>query len=220
MPGALTHCSRRLDEDTFEALAEAFPDGMNTPGLTKNLTDGLYNPVVCAIWGEQNIEKKVEWLRSHAMMHAPLMLEQAIEEFENCPTVQTIVRISIPLIHAATFRIHQDASCLRGYSRQLVPLADMVYKTYTEALVVKMSEKRPCLDLEKILLDKSREIKRFTQEYLSIIAERTIRAPDTLPTPVWISYNLEGKQWPMVPAEKYNSIRQQIVENNLLGWKS
>jgi hypothetical protein len=70
-----------------------------------------YISVLKAVWSERDKERRLTWLREHSSIHAPLMFEQALAEFVKAPSKETIQKVSMPLIAAATHRVHQDCLC-------------------------------------------------------------------------------------------------------------
>ncbi len=202
------YCARRLDPQFLEQIRNDINNiGVETPDLEKDLQKGEYIPVLSAIWGERDQSRLVQWLRKHAGYHAPLMFERAIAEFEAVPTVQTVVRVSLPWIHAAAVRTYQDQRCLLNHSSESRMLSD----TYLELLKDKMRESM--LDLEAVKERYKAVIHRNTFNWLSQFVNNVDMS--TLPSPDWIRENSDGSSCPMIRLTDYNWVREMIAQEAL-----
>lgn len=186
--------------------------------LDQNLAQGNYIPVLSAIWGEKDKLRRLDWLRSQEhQLHAPLMFEQAIAEFTNSPTAETVATISLPLIRAAAFRVHQDAQCSRDASVYNGDASPRMQNTYVMALQNAIKKYAPSLRLEKIQEEKRDEMQVEIKKKLREIVEKTLSAPNTLPDPTWIGYHsimsVFGEAPQMHPREEFDKKRQEMVQS-------
>lgn len=197
------YCAQRLDPEFIKQIRNDAGDAdVRAPDVENYLKKGMYIPVLTAIWGERDQGRLVQWLRSHAEYHAPLMFERAIVEFEVAPTLQTVVRVSLPWLQAAAFRTYQDQTCLLNYSPDHTELFD----TYRQLLKQKMGESG--LDLEVIKVEYKDALYRNTFNWLSQFVNNVDTS--TLPSPDWIGENSDGSVSPMIRLTKYDWVRECV----------
>lgn len=213
----LAYCRKRLDLPVMDAIIKANRAGLDAPGLEDNLQNGTYIPVLSAVWGERDKAKRIDWLRLHADLHPPLMFERAIAEFVAAPTAETVTKLVVPLMHAAAFRIHQDAECLLESEPLGKFLEDRMYIVYLSLLAKVGKKHAPELNLEQIMMAEKDGIDENSCKRLARIASITLRCPELLPNPVWISYHHGGSKYPMHAKEDFKTIRQHVAREELLG---
>lgn len=214
----VSFCGKRLDPR--EASAVMNREGVQARSLEENLQSSNYIPVLTAVWGERDKQRRLEWLRSHADLHAPLLFELAIAEFVAQPMVDTLASIVVPLIQAATFRAHQDSQCSMDSSvHGNVPMT--MRMVYGESLKTAVKKYVPSLDLEALFTERDAQIQAGIEGRLRAIAMRTLQHPETLPDPTWTSHHgiksFSNSGAPkMARPEQFVEIRQRIAANEVL----
>ena len=110
-------CEVRLDQAAVTKIIQKEAGLTKEDQLIRHLALGEYMPVLKAIWSERDRSKRLQWLRSHqSEMHAPLLYEQAVVEFSQSPTEETLLQVSFPLLFEAGFRVFQDSQCCQDAS--------------------------------------------------------------------------------------------------------
>lgn len=189
---------------------EIIANGLNLNNeafLLQKLENSEYVPILKALWSETDEKVRLEWLRSHAGYHAPLMYELAIEEFVNTPSMDTYRKISIPLMKAAAQRAFQDANCLIDLvAAQLLP--HTMDNAYQKAL---LKEVNKYTDLS---IDHICRFKSLTYLLSDTRIKEALKAVDTpgFPNPQWISYDIQFSG----TKEESKTLFVNVVEQKLL----
>lgn len=181
----------------------------NGEALNEQLKNSDYIPVLKAIWSERDRSRRLEWLRSHAPeMHAPLMYEQALAEFVASQTVETVTKISLPLIQAATFRVYQDSQCSSDASVYKGDAPVRMKLTYLKSLdtLTKKFLKTPLSEIKAENNYMAAKVVEVAQASMS----------QELPSPNWIGHHgmsvfIDGKI-AMHPEENHKEIRKKAAE--------
>ncbi|MCI0382360.1 MAG: hypothetical protein L0207_04850 [Chlamydiae bacterium] len=212
----VSFCEKQLNPTEADKIIKEGKGLSNSAEIEKNLKESRYIPVLKALWSEKDKEKRLEWLKSHSKLHAPLMFEQAIAEFVNYPTVEAIHSISMPLIKAATFRVLQDSKCSRDPSVFNGDAPGRVAETY-----MKILENQVQKHLKKSLADIGNEKKEMLASFIrSKLIEIIKQSKEKeLPDPSWIGWHgmsvfIDGKI-EMHPASDYKKIRDQAADEML-----
>lgn len=216
----VSFCYLRLDPPQVTKIMRLNAQGLSQVEVCEeSLRNGHYIPVLSAVWGEKNKVLRLDWLRSRALeLHAPLMFEQAIAEFVNSPNTETVIRISLPLIRAASFRVYQDSACCKDLSVCSEGGSAQMETIYMQALERTMKKYAPKLSIEEIQSKNQAEIQLERIELLRKIVERSIEAPEEFPNPTWISYHgmeaIFGSS-KMHPASEFGNKRKEVAEKVL-----
>lgn len=186
----VSFCEQRLKREAVSQIIKKNKEGVNSPQIEEKLQSNDYISVLSLIWGERDSAKRLSWLRNHASeLHAPLLYEQAIAEFKESPTVETVVQVSLPLIKAASFRVRQDAQCSQDPSVYNGDAHLRMEMTYGQALIEGMKKYASDLDLGTIQSQNKDAIREATLNKVKEIAQQTIANPDALPSPNWIGFH-------------------------------
>ncbi len=214
----VSFCYNRLNPSSIDAIIKNNSEGLSKPSLTKDLEKGNYISVLSAVWGEKDKIRRLTWLRLNAELHAPLMYELAIAEFVNNPTLETITKITFPLLKAATFRVTQDASCSDDSTVSHGDAHLCMDGTYRDALG--KAVKKYAKDITPaIFAAKTKEAQSEVQQKICEIARQTLENLDKLPNPTWIGYHgldVHINGYPtMCPPAQFAARRQNAAENIL-----
>jgi hypothetical protein len=119
-------------------------------------------------------------------LYTPFLYEQALAEFMNSPTLETVVKVSIPLIKAANFRFLQDSECCKDSWVREGDCLERIQKVYMSRLhdltVMSLG-----LCLEEIQKLHHRQIDFFCREEIRKVAEKSKKMQ--LPSPCWIGWS-------------------------------
>ncbi|MDP1608329.1 MAG: hypothetical protein Q8L98_03330 [Chlamydiales bacterium] len=109
----INFCDLSLDRAAMNSIIhENKHIGLSDPELEAHLEQGSYQKVLVALWSERDRTRRVEWLESkEGGLHPVLMFELAVAKFVKTPTIETVNKVSIPLMKAADFRVQQDSQC-------------------------------------------------------------------------------------------------------------
>ena len=208
-------CEKRLDVTAFEQEFSQ-PQPLTLEQISQQLASGDYIPVLKALWSEQDKQRRFEWLRQQEKdLHAPLLFEQAIAEFEVLPTIETIIKTCIPLISIANFRVKQDMQCSKDPSVCKGDAAIRMQNTYNQALAKKAGKnlyKRVCSTIEK---NHPQETIDLYQKVTEAAEERKSK---NLPNPTWIGFHGMSMFFsnistpPMHPSEEFKQIREAYAD--------
>lgn len=186
-------CDTRLNAVESNKIIQKYKSvGLsNRNALDDALARVDYITVLSHVWAERNRESRLTWLREkEGEMHAPLLFELAIAEFNAAPTVETVINVAYPLLKAATLRVMQDAACSKDLSVKNGDLALRLEMTYTAALEKKTQEVLH-QSLEEI---KSVDINQWNGAFRTKgvkLLDSTIGKP--LPNPQWVDSHGMGK---------------------------
>ncbi len=197
----------------FKMIYEAdFLSGEKREKIMPSLSDGNYIFAIGAIWSDA--KNRLQFLRECApLLHAPLMFEEAIAEFEARPSEETINTISIPLIRAAGFRMTQDAICSTdpdvyrgGGEKEMI----RVYMTALDSAVQKRLGK-----MLYTVLQSNQKIRG------SAIIQKVIQVAKhsnsiKLPPAKWISVT-QGREAKMSPLDQHEKLRSAFAEEIING---
>lgn len=188
-----------------------------TDKLDNLLKASNYVPVLFAIWTEQDKSRTVSWLKENTKLHAPLMFEQGLAEFEAAPTVETVLKISIPLMQAAEFRAKQDSKCSMDASVYNGDAHLRLRDCYKNSLYVAVS-KHLEKDLGEILEENKEDFEALVKSKLVETLE--LSKTQELPNPDWLKYHGMGiftGNDIMKPQEKWKEIRDEFA-NETIEW--
>jgi hypothetical protein len=173
---AVSFSALRLNPVFLQENAKKNSGLQNEESLVQALKNGDYVTVLKAIWGERDRERCLMWLRKNSgTLHAPILYELALEEFKASPCVETVVRVSFPLIRAATFRVRQDGICFEDAS---IALSDILMdNVYSRSLRYLMKEKGIPVILES-------ESKGYCLGTILSVAKKSLT--QLLPSPMWV----------------------------------
>lgn len=150
----------------------------NEEQLLKFLKSEDYFSVQKCVWGEHDRPTCLNWLRKMEDASYPfLLLEQSIVEYEVNPTIETIQKVSIPLLFSAASRITQDATCHRDLS--VSDAGFNLYDTYHCSL------KNIVKKYQQFKLDAIPNDEQAVSEKLFQIMQRSLEI--SLPSPKWLS---------------------------------
>jgi hypothetical protein len=211
-------CSKR---NTFDV---AITNGAHVAGLANPdelqacLQNGEYIPVLKAIWSERDLERRVSWLRQYSSLHAPLMFELAMAEFEHSPTRETLAFVSFPLIHAAASRVLQDCSCSVDRIEKLDAKApDIVIRQIYFGSIDLFLTKIRCKAVLQFSEDTNLPLLEKTKETM----RQSLSAP--LPTPEWLKAygkSLLGREIIMASSSEWKQRRvffaRELLKNKNL----
>jgi hypothetical protein len=194
-----------------EAVQQSGTRGLSDPSLQGSLERGHYIPVVTAVWSESDPQRRVEWLRANAGLHAPLLFEQALAECEAIPTVETVNRVALPGIAAATLRMGQDAACSLDLSTSAG--IELMQMTYTISLAQLIRERLGGQALGAV--QDPIVVRPAIKEAVARMAERTLSG-EPLPDPTWAAWHGTDVQISgvprMRPAREHERIRRELAE--------
>jgi hypothetical protein len=210
-------CSLRNNPEAADRIVRESHGLSDLETIERNLASGDYTSVLKAVWSERDRSKRLTWLRDHfRLLHAPLMYELAIAEFVAQPSVETINKISIPLMKVASFRIAQDASCVNDSSAQ-AGVSAMEY-VYTTALRTQVEKKLPNISLEHIFEQNRDERLACIKAKVREVAEMSKHTH--LPDPTWIAFHgmkvIITGHVEMAPQERWHELTDQVA-NKILG---
>lgn len=191
-------------EKRIEAYQARGYNGLsNIQDLSEKLGRGDYMPVLKSLWSEQNSEKKIIWLRDNSAYHVPLMLERAVAEVEQTPTIETIVNVSLPLIEAALFRIQQDFSCCHEKDT----LSFFIKDTYQKVVIGKFFDQLKQVPSQKRFSKIKQKVIEVAQETLTKLEN------DKLVPPNWIANQpKDSSAHKMHPEEEWAERRKRVAQ--------
>jgi hypothetical protein len=207
-------CRKSLDP---VAINQMFQENrgrdLSDPLLGTNLQAGKYIDVLVSLWCERDRQRRLEWLRAKSPeLHPVLMFEQAIAEFTDEPTIETINLISIPLMNSAGFRVDQDSRCAQDISVKEGDAAQYMYTTYVERL-----DRRVRAVLTRSIVSIYEENPEWREEAIKAKVLATVQASltRTLPSPNWVGWHgtsvfITGAP-DMRPADQHKLIRDEFA---------
>lgn len=213
-------CEKRLDKEAVSQIIKKHNEGVNSPEIEEKLESNDYISTLSLIWGERDAARRLSWLRNHAdRLHAPLLYEQAIAEFKESPTVETVIQVSLPLIKAASSRVAQDAQCSQDASVYSGDAHIRMEYVYNRALMDVQKKYAPSLNLNNILSENKNIIKKTTLNKLKEVAEQSIKNPNMLPSPAWIGFHgmscfIQGHP-NMLPSQQFEEKRSDVAKKFL-----
>jgi hypothetical protein len=220
----VSFCETSLDRQAMNAIIQEHKSvGLSDPALADNLKTGHYQAVLVSLWSERDRTRRLEWLESKANeSHPVLMFELAVAKFVAAPTVETVNRVSIPLIKAAVFRVSQDAQCSKDPSVKNGDAGERMSMTYAARLGKLVQTTLKC-SLEEVL--KNHQDDRVTAIKSKVLETAKLSVSKDLPSPDWVGWHglsvfIQGAP-SMYPADQYKSIRDayayemiKTIENN------
>jgi hypothetical protein len=217
----VSFCEKRLNPTEVNGIIQNHRDGVSSSMIETYLNANDYISALSLLWGERDSTQRLTWLRDHEnQLHAPLLYEQAIAEFKENPTVETVIQVSLPLIKAGTFRLQQDARCSADSSVSQGDAHIRMEMTYGKALQNAVNKYNKNLDLPTIKTENEEAITQAVLTKMKEIAEATLANPEALPSPNWIGYHgmdcfLMGGPSMLDPSlfvEKRISVANQVLE--------
>lgn len=203
-------CEKSLDPEAMDELIREHQDiGLSDPALEENLRAGNYKAVLTSLWSERDRTRCLAWLESKAdELHPVLMFELAIAKFGAYPTVDTINLVSVPLLRAAYFRVHQDSQCAKDVSVKNGDAAERMSMTYLQRLGVRTRALLGC-PLEEVL-ERSQDI-RIAAIKEKVLETARLSLSRDLPSPDWVGWHgmavfIQGAPDMHLP-EEYKQIR-------------
>ncbi len=173
---------RRIEPKQLDAIRNN-GTGLDTPDLEESLKNGEYKPVLNAIWSARDRVRCLKWLREHeSQLHAPLLCEQAIEEFLADPALGTVLLQSIPRLRAAQFREMQDGKCIKNTSNHVMGLISTYWVVLREAVQTEINQ-----DLDDFHIRNDGEIQAASMYKIRIAAKQSLYT--ALPHPKWALQN-------------------------------
>jgi hypothetical protein len=171
----------------------------------------MFPKVLTALWTEKNLIKKVDWLASKSLeLHPILLYEEAIHKFALTPNVAQLATETLPLFHAAHFRVCQDSQCCLDplIKTDIVRRIDLVFRVRISMMVFKYL-KVPFVELEIKLQNRELNLKKINE-----LAKLSIKVE--LPPPDWIGFttlNLFSIGRPnLISRDLFKIIRNQYAE--------
>ncbi|MEM1282413.1 MAG: hypothetical protein AAGG81_02540 [Chlamydiota bacterium] len=176
---AISFIYNRPEKSELNLPSEGISSLQNTLQL---LEEGKYIPILEKIWAEQDHSILLQWLRSLPQIHAPLLAERAIAEFNETPTVETIIKVSIPLIKAAGYRTMQD--CRGVYDASLMGSHEDLCDVYLQELD-KLFTKSLNYPLATIIPENQAKIEKYAKERTIEILQLSLT--EKLPCSSWVA---------------------------------
>jgi hypothetical protein len=206
----VSFCEKRLAPSEVDKIIQEGKEGLsNTEKLNGHLAKSEYIPVLKAIWRERDRARRLTWLQSHASeLHAPLMFEQALAEFVNVPTIETLFNTSLPLIRAAVFRVEQDSVCSADASVCHGDAPSRMLMLY-QKIIFGLTQKHLQKDLALLIMENETLVQSNCIAKVLEVARLSLTCE--LPSPTWIGFHglnvmLEGKIL-MHPDDQFKSLR-------------
>ncbi len=219
---AMIFSTYRLNGQAIRKIKEHYPQGLatNPAAIDTALKAGDYVSVLRPLWAETDRPKRLDWLRANEHKFYPVLpFERAMAEFKANPTVDTIIRISKPLLTFGHLRNTMDAKCSTDLSIE-GPSQEMrdSYNTAFGNLVSKELGSIPLISREQ-----HKETVRAVISHLKELEEELSKADSTVPSPAWLEfYGINGfmsafemDSESMKPKEDWNSIRLQFVREEI-----
>lgn len=161
--------------------------GLSGFQLEELLNQEQYHSVLTSIWEEPNKQRVVNWLRLKCEnLHAILFFELAVAEFLTSPQIETIYSLSIPLLKAGEFRVHQDSQCADDLSVSCGDAATRLVATYTEKLN-RLVKKHLNVSFEELIQNLSIEQLNPIKE--KILQTARLSLTTKLPSPTWVGWH-------------------------------
>lgn len=186
-PSVTQFCWNRIDPEKANRIIQANKKvGLSDrEGLNQALKEGEYVPVIASIWAERNKEIRLNFLREKSCeLHAPLMFEHGLAEFNAEPTVDTFINITMPLFIAARFRVMQDAKCSKDITVEKGDPQDSLLMVYTTSLGTSI-KKHLNSEYSQIIKENNNEVQVQTRLKVLQVAEQTLT--QELPNPGWLA---------------------------------
>jgi hypothetical protein len=202
-------------------------NGLDSPELSKNLREASYIKVFKAIWSEKNKERRLDFLRNNAGLHAPLLFELGMAEVaKELPKVQKdyndeamkekireAVAVAMSYFTAASKRVFQDALAVNDHSLEDAGL--VMFMIYNKGLSDLLNNRtgKNWEDFYSKELSKGKEKAKVKEIFQKTLTE-------SLPNPTWVgkhglSYTFSGRVelYPYNEAkEKQNNCAKKIIE--------
>lgn len=216
--------SKNMVVEFFEARArnvnlnfypeQSLPKLHDTAAITKHLAEGNYIPVLQSLSLSIPPEKRLAWLKEHSGLHAPLLFEQAITEYEVNSTEDDLLQ-SASLLKAATFRAKQDSQCCLDPTIANGEVADQISGIYEYSLNKFRREDGISLD------PLSNKLSSAIKTKITETALKSLKEP--LPPPNWIGLSNTKNSWfdlktpqgeaYMYPVSAHKEIRDDYAKN-------
>lgn len=210
----VSFCEKSLDREAMDAMIQEHKSvGLSDPALADNLKTGNFQAVLVSLWSERDRTRRLEWLESKANeLHPVLMFELAVAKFVAAPTVETVIRVAIPLIKAAGFRVKQDACCSRDSSVKDGDAGERMSITYLNRLE-RQVQATFNHSLTEIVSDHQEACTAAIKSKVLETARLSISRD--LPSPYWIGWHglsvfMQGAPR-MYPADQYTRIRDEYA---------
>ena len=212
----VSFCDKRLDRRAANEVMSKYSEGClssEREKFEKLAEAGDYIQVLGAIWKDK--ENRLAFLDSiSSRLHAPLMNEEAIARFIAAPTVETVIRISLPLLKAAEFRANQDAQCSLDPAVSRGDAYLRLALVYRRALDSQIKKYLPAESLASVEAANKAELNSALLKKVMDVALAT-KAIE-LPSPLWIGYHglsvfIEGAPKMHLESE-YKRIRDEFAD--------
>ena len=208
---AMSFFERLLDPEAKAESIRNHPQGLSSlqdkEHADEALKLGLYGVVLKRIWAEKDPSKSLAFLREEQRSLFPfLSYERALLEFQVCPTEETIIEVSAPLLSLGELRNALDAGCFNNGS--LYGSINRINAIYQELFSRLVKEKFP---LGTAIANK--EVERSLEnlgKYLLKIYGKLSHEKVDFPSPLWLS-GVEESYVSMKPVEVWNLTRLSLI---------
>lgn len=178
------------------------------------VSEGKYSAALKAIWRD-SINKHRFLNELSDELHAPLMFEEAIAKFEQTPTEETVIKVAIPLIKAASLRIMQDSLCSNDRSVSEGDMATRFQMAYMESLT-HLVQRHLQKELSGLIEQHEVELKAHIKETAIQVLNLSQRV--TLADPSWTRFHgiqiyINPQSNSMKPSSEWKPIRDNFAVN-------
>jgi hypothetical protein len=207
-------CRARLNPIAGATIISANPEGLSDQAVETALRIGDYVKVLTLVWAERNREARLEWLQEDRLKFHPILpYERALAEFKASPTLDTITRISRPLLLMGRLRNAMDAECSEDES--IEASCKKMDDTYYEAFALLLNQHIP--SFENFSSEDHMTNLRNSIAFLRELEEELEKETPEIPSPKWLEYCGENplRAPGMKPEESWNPIRLAFVQSKI-----